>query len=82
MKATIRKWGNSQGLRIPKAILEEAQVEVGAMVEISVHDGALVLTPVRDRRSPPRLEDLIAALPRRYHRGEVDWGASTGKEVW
>jgi antitoxin MazE len=82
MKTIIRKWGNSQGLRIPKSMLEEAQVEVGATVEISIRDGVLVLTPVRTRRSPLRLEDLVAALPKGYRPEKIDWGKPSGKEVW
>lgn len=41
MKATLRKMGNSQGVLIPKAIVDQLGI-VGAL-EMSVEDGALVL---------------------------------------
>ncbi len=32
MQTTIRKWGNSLGLRIPKAFAEEAGVSAGSEI--------------------------------------------------
>jgi|TARA_B100000809_G_C14694494_1_gene371815 hypothetical protein len=32
----MQKWGNSQGLRIPKIILEETKIGVGDEVEVFV----------------------------------------------
>jgi len=36
MRTKIRKWGNSLGLRIPKALAEEISVGEGSAVEITV----------------------------------------------
>jgi antitoxin MazE len=41
MRTRIVKIGNSQGVRIPKALLEESGLS--GEVDISVHDGALVI---------------------------------------
>ena len=35
MRAKIQKWGNSQGLRIAKNLLTDAQLDVGDQVDIS-----------------------------------------------
>jgi antitoxin MazE len=43
MRTHIIRIGNSQGVRIPKALLEEAKLHVD--VEMSVKDGALVIVP-------------------------------------
>ncbi len=43
MKASIIQIGNSQGLRIPKAILE--QCGFGSEVELEVHDKKLLIKP-------------------------------------
>ena len=43
MLTRIVKIGNSQGIRIPKALLEESGLS-GA-VDITVHDGTLVISP-------------------------------------
>jgi len=44
MRASIVRIGNSRGLRIPKAVLE--QVGIGDVVELSVEEGRLVVRPV------------------------------------
>jgi antitoxin MazE len=44
VRASIVRIGNSRGLRIPKAVLE--QVGIGDEVDLSVEDGRLVVRPV------------------------------------
>ena len=41
MVTKVRKWGNTQGIRFTKAILEDAEVNVGEEVSVSVRQGAL-----------------------------------------
>jgi antitoxin MazE len=82
MKTTIQKWGNSQGLRIPRTILEETEIEVGETVEIVVLEGTILISPVRKKRKSLRLEDLIARIPEGKRQKERDWGGPVGKEVW
>ena len=48
MRTRIVRIGNSQGIRIPKALLE--QTDLRGEVEISVRGGALVISAV----APPR----------------------------
>jgi antitoxin MazE len=48
MRAEIIKVGNSRGLRIPKAILEQCGFETSVNLEISDH--RLIVTPYKDVR--------------------------------
>ena len=82
MFAKIQKWGNSQGLRLAKNLLAEAQLEVGDEVDISVKDGIIMVTPAKKIRGKHNLKDLVARIPENYQKGEVDWGEPVGKEVW
>lgn len=82
MLAKIQKWGNSQGLRITKALLSDAQLNVGDDVNLSVKDGALIITPAQKIREKYTLNDLVAKIPKGYQAEETDWGKPTGKEVW
>lgn len=82
MLTKIQKWGNSQGLRFTKAILEEAQIEVGDEVEVSVHDGKIVVQPTQKVRGRYKIESLIAEMPAEYEVEEVEWGDAVGKEAW
>jgi antitoxin MazE len=43
LRTRIVKIGNSQGVRIPKALLEESGLR--GDVDMSVHDGTLVIAP-------------------------------------
>ncbi|MEM8673613.1 MAG: AbrB/MazE/SpoVT family DNA-binding domain-containing protein [Cyanobacteria bacterium P01_G01_bin.67] len=48
MKAKIIPIGNSQGIRIPKTIIEQCGFD--NYVEMEVKDGSLVLTPIKNIR--------------------------------
>ena len=82
MITRVQKWGNSQGLRLSKQLLSDAEIGVGDAVDVAVHDGALVVTPVRRVRGALDLEQLVASIPRGYEPGEIDWGPPAGLEVW
>jgi len=82
MLAKIQKWGNSQGLRLPKTLLADVPIGVGDEVDISIKEGALIVTPFRKIRGRYNLEDLVARIPENYQADEVNWGEPVGKEVW
>lgn len=82
MLAKIQKWGNSQGLRLAKNLLADAQLGVGDEVDIRVKDGIMVVTPAKRNRGRHSLKDLVARIPKNYQTEEIDWGDPVGKEVW
>ena len=82
MFAKIQKWGNSQGLRISKSILSDAQINVGDEVDITVKEGIMIVAPAKRIRGRHSLKDLVSRIPKSYKPGEVDWGEPVGKEVW
>jgi antitoxin MazE len=49
MRARIVRIGNSQGIRIPKPVIEQAGLK--GEVEISVQDNSLVITPAHKPRA-------------------------------
>ena len=49
MKTRIVRIGNSQGIRIPKPLLEEAGLQ--DEVDLSAEDGTLIIRPVRNARA-------------------------------
>ena len=46
MRTRIAKWGNSLGVRIPKAFTADAGLADGDGVEITLEGGRIVITPV------------------------------------
>lgn len=87
MKTTLQRWGNSQGVRLPKVLVDGLGVKVGTpvMVELSTDRTRITITPtteLRPLRGRYRIEDLIAGSDPKAFRGEHDWGGAQGKEAW
>ncbi|WEV47572.1 AbrB/MazE/SpoVT family DNA-binding domain-containing protein [Bifidobacterium sp. ESL0690] len=87
-KVTVAKWGNSEGIRIPKEIRDEARISEGTELDISYKDGSIVLTPSTVRTvevgkyDVPVLRDLFKGYTGSYRGEEWDTGAPVGKEIW
>jgi antitoxin MazE len=82
MLSKVQKWGNSQGLRFAKAILQEAQINVGDEVNISVQKGRIIVESATKVRGRYDLKELLLQMPKEYQAEEMDWGEPVGKEVW
>lgn len=84
--ATLTKWGNSQGILIPKRICEEAGLVVGDRVVIDVQKGNILIKqpdkPRYRRKRTTTIEELFAGYNGGYRPEEMDWGTPTGKEMW
>jgi len=82
MVTKIQKWGNSQGLRVSKEVLEQVHAAVGDAVEVSVQKGTILIQPIKRLRGKYSLRHLVAQMPKNYKPIEEDWGKPVGKEVW
>jgi len=82
MVTKVQRWGNSQGLRLAKQVLEEAGISVGDPVDVSARDGVIVVAPVRRIRGKQSLQELVSRIPKNYKPAEVDWGEPVGREAW
>ncbi|MFX4232470.1 AbrB/MazE/SpoVT family DNA-binding domain-containing protein [Aliarcobacter butzleri] len=81
MTAKISKWGNSQGLRIPKDIIETLHLHVGDDVNITILDGKVILEPIKKDILNYDLNDLISKIPSNYRTTE-EFDTIVGKEEW
>lgn len=82
MVVKIQKWGNSQGLRLARRLLEDAHLSVGDEVDVTTRDGVIVVAPIRRVRGKRSLQELVSRIPKSYKPKELDWGKPVGKEVW
>lgn len=82
MVTKVQKWGNSQGLRLNKKLLEDAHISIGDEVDVTVNDGIILVSPVKHVRGKYSLQQLIASIPADYRVEEVSWGSPDGKEAW
>ena len=82
MLTKVQNWGNSQGLRVTKALLDEAGIHVGDEVNVSARRGRIIVEPVSRVRGRYDLTDLVSKMPDEYRPEELDWGPPSGKEIW
>lgn len=80
LQTRIQKWGNSLGLRIPKAFADQAGVEAGSAVDLSLQDGELIVRPTREPKCD--LAALLRDITDDNLHDEVETGPPLGREVW
>jgi antitoxin MazE len=83
MKVKISKWGNSLGVRLPRAAVEATGFSEGAQLELEIDGRELRLKPIYPIKRY-RLEDLVAEMERLGPENEpelVDWGPDVGAEI-
>ena len=80
MTTSIQKWGNSQGVRIPKMLLDAVKWSENEEVTITVYDGKLRIEKAKKERES--IMELFENYEEEYTPEEVDWGKPEGKEVW
>lgn len=80
MVSKVQRWGNSQGLRLPKHILESADISVGDNVEIVSQEGQIIIKKVAKRKF--NLAEMVSRMPRNYKVREESFGKPMGKEAW
>jgi len=79
MKTTIRKWGNSLAVRIPRPFAEEIHLEENTMVDLTIRSGRLVIVPAEPAIT---LESLVEQITDENRHSEVETGKHVGNEVW
>jgi antitoxin MazE len=75
----LSKWGNSLGLRLPKSVARQVQLDEGDPVQVSVDNGTIVIRPSRPRYS---LDELVRRITPQNRHDERDWDGRLGNEVW
>lgn len=89
---TIRKWGNGDGIRIPKLYMDMLELTCNQEVEVCIAEDAIVIRKIRKKRYKnlkERMEDFyqcpieeIIASQLVEKTEEVDWGLPIGEEIW
>ncbi|WP_178041773.1 AbrB/MazE/SpoVT family DNA-binding domain-containing protein [Frisingicoccus sp.] len=81
MIAQVKKWGNSQGIRLSKELLVSAGIQNNDFLDIELVDGNIVLKKVRKqhRTLEERAKEYDGKLGP-YE--EFDWGEPVGRERW
>jgi antitoxin MazE len=91
MRVRIAEWGNSLGLRVPKAVADQLGLKAGSEVEMTLEGGEvrLALAPDQPLVKKPvevRHREMIDEMRRLIALGVkppemVDWGPDVGAEI-
>ena len=77
---TIQKWGNSQGIRIPKIILDMVNWSGNEKIELEVDDGKIIIEKAKEKRK--NIKELFENYEGEYEPIDIDWGEPEGEEIW
>ena len=78
MQVLLSKWGNSLGLRLPKALTAEIGVSESQKVEVRAEGGRIIVEPVRRTLT---LEQMMENVTPEAMREAWDWGDDVGREI-
>ena len=80
MMVQIKSWGNGQGVRFSRELLDAAGVHLDEFLEVEIKDGTIVLSKTFKHKT---LEERV--LEYRGKLGpyeEFEWGEAEGREQW
>lgn len=80
MITTLQKWGNSQGLRIPKSFVEQLGLHDNDKLEVSIEQELIVIRRAAKRRMS--FEERMEGYTGQYTLSEWDTGTSVGNEYF
>lgn len=76
----VGKWGNSPGVRLPKAFCDQLHISIGDTVVMSYESDKIIITNSSDQYTlQARMKDWDG---KRLKTEEYDWGVPVGKELW
>ena len=81
MTTTIQKWGNSQGVRIPKILLDSINWSENEEVSINIQEDKLVIEKAKTQNRK-NIKELFKDYKGEYKPEEIDWGEPEGEEIW
>lgn len=85
-EGVVNKWGNSEGIRIPKDIRERTGLHEGSRVSIEVEGSRIIITPIQPqatkvgRYTVPDIRTLFADYHGDYVPQEDGFAAPIGQE--
>jgi len=77
MQTVVQRWGNSLGVRIPKAYVEELELKNGSSVTIEQEEGRIIIMPKKNT-----LLQLLKEINEDNLPEKIETGVSVGKEEW
>ncbi len=76
----LQKWGNSQGIRIPKAILDILDWNENENLELVTKNNQIIIKKIEKPKK--NIQELFKNFDGNYKKESVGWGEPVGKEIW
>ena len=86
MLATLQKWGNSHGIRVPKQLLTDLDIKVNDKLNIEVENDKMIIKKEKTHKTlKERLENFYKkpiSKIKKIEVEEIDTGSPVGNEIW
>lgn len=78
MTTTMQRWGNSQGIRIPKSLLDIVRWTENEQLELSADGDKIIIKKAAPRKN---IIELFEGFDGEYIPVNIDWGKPMGEEI-
>jgi len=87
MQTTVVKWGNSHGIRLPKAFLKNINIVENDPIDIKLEGEKIIIKKIKTKEHKTLKQRLFEFYGENYEciiepQKEYDWGKPAGKEIW
>lgn len=80
MQTQVKPWGNSQGIRLSKEVLETAGIHCEDILSIEIVDGNIILKKTFRHHTLEERSAMCSCEAGPY--SEYEWNGPVGRERW
>ncbi len=80
MEARLQKWGNSDGIRIPKVFLQSLNLKTNDKITIEQVDDKIIIS--KSNKEKISLKELFDEYQGKNMAKEFEWDDARGREIW
>ena len=87
MQTNVVKWGNSHGIRLPKAFLQNIKIHENDPVDITLENEKIIIKKIEQKNHKTIKQRLIDFYGEDFEKNahpqnEINWGKPVGNEIW
>ena len=80
MEVKLKKWGNSDGIRIPNTIIKSLGLKTNDKLDLEVEDNKIIISKAKTKEEV--LEEKFKNYKGDNLTKEFTWDEPRGKEIW
>ena len=80
MEARLQRWGNSDGIRIPKSLLKALNLKTNDIVDLIQEDNKIIIS--KSSKKKVSLRTLIKNYDGPNLAKDYNWDDKVGNEIW